>query len=106
MVFKYVHMILSTNFDLEPVIEHYQKTYPGTDLHNYQIVYKATGEFHPDSISYFIVYEYRAAGNGQPNFGEFLTSYCTVHRLAVNGLLGGQHFPDISPAVKKISGQK
>lgn len=96
--FKMAHAVISTNFDLESVLEQYAQTYPDGDLYNYQVVYKTTGEHHADSRSYIIVFEYRS-GRKHPGFGEFLKSYCTLNRLVAVGHPMNHVFPDISGKV-------
>lgn len=95
MKFKQVVTVISTNFDLEPVLEAYIKTYPEGDMLNYRVVFKTEGEHHPDSRSYVIISEYRTPRSGL-NLNEYLRSYCNVHDLAAvaHPLLG--IMPDIT----------
>jgi hypothetical protein len=96
MAFKHAFTVISTNFDLEPVLEEYLKTYPEGDLQNYRIVFKTEGEHHPESRSYIIVYEHKPGSKSRPHVGDFLKSYCTVHNLSAVANPLNHVFPDIS----------
>ena len=92
---KHAFMVISTNFDLEPVLKQYVETYPEGDLQNYQIVFKTEGEHQPESKSYIIVYEH-SPGRKNARFSEFLKSYCTVHKLAAVANPMSHVFPDVA----------
>lgn len=102
MAFKYAVMMISTNFELEPVLKQYFDTYPdSTELHNYQIIFKTEGEHHPDSKSYLILHEQWQGQRGMaPRLAEFLKSYCTFNNLVAVAHSMGSVMPDVSGRVR------
>lgn len=93
--FKHSHMILSTNFELEPVIEEYLQVYPEAQPRRYDIACKLRDERHEGDYAYIIVFEY-ATGRQTPSLGDYLKSYCTLHDKLVAGNASGHVFPDIA----------
>lgn len=94
--FKYAFTVVSTNFDLEPVLQQYVDTYPHADLRNYQIAFKTEGEHQAESKSYIIVHEYIPGRSPSPTLYEFLKSYCTVNNLVAVLDPSSHVLPDIA----------
>ncbi|MDX2078509.1 MAG: hypothetical protein SFZ02_18905 [bacterium] len=96
--FKMSFMTLSTNFDIEPVLADYVKTYPEQADTNYRIVFKTENEFVEGSKSYIIVYDYSYLRHNKnsPHWGEFLQSHCILNNLVAVIGTSGHVFPNIS----------
>ncbi len=92
--FKHAHIIVSTDFELEPVIEQYLATYPEAQPRKYDIVCKLRNERHEGDYCYIIVYQHHV-GRQTPSLDEYLKSYCALHDEVVAGSVGGHVFPEL-----------
>jgi hypothetical protein len=100
MTFKHTYMVISTNFELEPLLDSYLETYPNGEFSAYQVVYKAQNERPDTPYSYIVVLE-RGQGN-KPRFAEYLRAWCTVNRGKKAVAASLNHvFPDM----KALQGQ-
>lgn len=77
--FTYSFTILSTNFDIEPLLESYTKTYPDGEMKNYNIVFKTEYDREHIPFSYIIVTEYNVPAK-QARFLDYLQAWCKVNR--------------------------
>src|SRR5258708_37289454 len=50
------HMIVSTNFELEPLLTDYAKGYPNVSFADYRIVYKGENEWPDTPYTYIVVF--------------------------------------------------
>lgn len=79
MTFKHSYMVITTNFELEPVLDQFFETYPQNAYERYQVVYKTLDEHAPGEISYIIVFELSRLKGRVPRFSEFLKAYCMLN---------------------------
>src|SRR5689334_19493080 len=93
--FKHAYMVLATDFELEPVIEQYLKTYPDSEPKEYQIVCRLQNERHEEDFCYIVVYKH-FTGKPRVKLHEFIKSYCEVHDKVARISGGGSVFPDIA----------
>ncbi len=86
---NYAYFAISTNFELEPVIQEYLEKYPNGQFKNYEIAFRTEDEHESGTFSYLFVYTVLP---GQPqdavSFYDFLKAYCTYEdRVAtINGV--------------------
>jgi hypothetical protein len=81
LAFKHSFMVVTTDFDLEPVLEKYLETYPNGGVEGYNIVFQVEGEHQEGHKSYIIVFTLRQHPPKEyaPRFDEYLSSYCRVN---------------------------
>jgi hypothetical protein len=80
--FRHSFMAISTDFELEPVLEQYFRTYPDSDRVNYQIVYKTENEHFEGTKSYLVVFELSEnVIKPRISLHEFIDSYCKLNNL-------------------------
>jgi hypothetical protein len=92
---KHSTMILSTDFDLEPVIEQFQAQYgddPNIDVP--QIIFKSIDERVAGDRAYVLLFELRPPSGRRMRFSDFLKAYCVLHNLTAIGT-NGSVFPSI-----------
>ena len=56
--FLHAYMVLATDFELEPVLEHYLETYPDAQECEHKIVCKLQNERHEGDFCYIVVYKH------------------------------------------------
>jgi hypothetical protein len=95
--FKHVHLMLATDFELEPVIEQYLATYPDAQPRKYDVVCKLRDERRDGDYCYILVYEY-VAGKQQPSLLDFIKAYCELNDKVARIETKGHVFPDIGEA--------
>jgi hypothetical protein len=80
---RHSYMIITTDFELEPVLEQYFATYPAGEYTDHTIVFKAEGEHYPGDRSYIVVFTLNPVKPraDRVTFRQFLDSYCTVNNL-------------------------
>ncbi len=98
MSFKHSYMVITTNFELEPVLDSYLKTYPNGDFSTYQVMFKSLNERAEGEISYIIVLEPKQGEIRDVKFHHFLKSHCTLHRLTASASILNNVFPTLSDA--------
>lgn len=76
MPFRHSFMALTTDFELEPILDEYLATYPEGEIDHYIIAFKTEGEHRPGHFSYIVVFELKKAVSQVPRFTEFLNTYC------------------------------
>ena len=77
---KHSYMVITSNFELEPVINQFFETYPKNKFESYQVVYKTLGEYNDDEFTYIIVFQLPPQPIGRlPHFSDFLRAYCTLN---------------------------
>lgn len=95
--FKHAHMILATDFELEPVIEQYLSTYPDAQPRQYDVVCRLKNERHDGDYCYIVVYEHVPGGH-RPSLNDFIRSYCELNDKVANIAVKSHVFPDIAQA--------
>ena len=71
--------MLRTEFELEPLLEQYLKTYPNGDLKQYEIVFKDTDEETGDFL-YIMLYYYNQDRTPRvTDLEKFLDAHCNLH---------------------------
>lgn len=96
-------MVVTTTFELEPVLEQYASLYPNGQFSHYQIAFKSEGEHQDGEYSYIIVFTIRPERE-RPDFWEFLSSYCTVNKGAAVSPIVNHIFPQFGMHAQKIAG--
>lgn len=96
MPFKHGHMIVTTDFDLEPLVEHFHLTYPDNKVESTQIVFKAENEHQEGSKSYIIVFTFRDGGNSRPSFWDYIQAHCTCHDKVAVASVKSNIFPQLA----------
>lgn len=97
--FRHAYMVISTDFEIEPVIEQYLATYPDFQPREYKIVSKLQNERVEGDYSYIIIYEFvRVEKRQHPNLSDYIKSYCEVNDKVANLVNMGSVFPDIGEA--------
>lgn len=86
---EYSYSALSTDFELEPVLEQYLETYPGGEFQSYEIIFKTEIQDEGGGYAYILVCKLNPPPHGDTiGFLDFLTSYCKVNdKFAVAGAL-------------------
>lgn len=110
MAFKYSYAVLSTNFDLEPVLSDYLATYPNGKIESYQVVFKTENEHHEGTKSYIVVFTLKDRQEYAPDFGSFLEAYCKLHdkyavAAAMNNVLPNKSLTTARPNPYHVYGQ-
>jgi hypothetical protein len=93
--FKHAHMILATDFELEPVIERYLATYPDAQPRQYDVVCRLENERHEGDTCYIVVYEHVQTSH-RPRLSDFIKSYCELNDKVANMTVRNDAFPDIA----------
>lgn len=88
-----VHLVIATDFEIEPVIEQYLATYPDSLPREYEIVYRTRNEHVEGDYCYIIVYQYTTQGK-VVKLDEFLKSYCVTNNKVFTG--SAHEFPSIT----------
>jgi hypothetical protein len=78
MTFKHTYMVISTNFELEPLLDNYLEAYPSGEFSAYQVVFTAENERPDTPYSYIVVLDYNQGT--KPRFSEYLGAWCTLNR--------------------------
>ena len=77
------YMVVTTTFELEPVLDDYIKRYPRGQHEGYQIVFRTENEHAEAEFSYIVVFKrYTGMKESHVDFDEFLKSYCKVNNCA------------------------
>jgi hypothetical protein len=77
---KHSYMVITSNFELEPVINQFFETYPKNEYESFQVVYKTLGEYNDNEFTYMIVFQLPPQPRGRvPHFSDFLRAYCTLN---------------------------
>jgi hypothetical protein len=79
MSFRHSFMALTTDFELEPILDEYLAAYPEGEIDHYLIAFKTEGEHRAGHFSYIVVFELKKAAAQVPRFTEFLNTYCKNH---------------------------
>jgi hypothetical protein len=79
MTIKHSYMVITTNFELEPVLEMYVQQYPKIGFDSYHVVFKSENEHGDGGAAYIVVFSVSTIKGKRPEFGEFLKSYCTLN---------------------------
>src|SRR5260221_14625891 len=73
------HMIISTNFELEPLLDDYDKAYPNISFSGYQIVYKSENEWPDTPHTYIVIFSVPTPRKSGVSFWEYLGAYAKIH---------------------------
>jgi hypothetical protein len=78
---KHSFMVITTTFELEPVLVDYFEKYPEGRYDSYKIVFQTQDDQDEGTFSYIIVFEYNTARPGaRVDLSEYIKSYCTVNK--------------------------
>lgn len=72
-------MAVTTNFELEFVLEQYIKTYPNSVVEAAQVVYKLENDFQRRTKTYIVVFTRRVKPEITPSVWEFIDRYCKLN---------------------------
>jgi len=79
---KHSHMVITTEFVLEPILDKYLATYPSGQYKSYKVVFRTENEHQEGQISYIVVFELnKEKKTDRLTFQEFLDSHCKVNNL-------------------------
>lgn len=101
--FRHSYLIISANFDLEPVLKDYLIRYPDGDYSEYRIVFTVKGEHFEGNHSYIVILTLNKIGRKQVSFDEFLDAYCKLNNVQAFGNQVGSIFPNIQDVGKRGS---
>lgn len=75
-------MSITTEFDLEPVLQAYFQKYPNGRYEGFTVVFKTENEHAEGEKSYIVVFNRRSGTRvDRISFRDFLDSYCKVNNL-------------------------
>jgi hypothetical protein len=81
-------MALTTDFELEPLLDQYKVEYPKGEMQDYVIAFKTEGEHHAGHFSYIVVFVLKKTEGQVPRFTEYLNTWCKDnHRVAFASLI-------------------
>jgi len=96
MPIKHSFMAVTTNFELEFVLDQYIRTYPNSVVQSCEVVYKIENEFHQSTKTYIVVFTRRSKSEHSPSVWELIDSYCKLNgKFAVANPVN-QIFPDLA----------
>jgi hypothetical protein len=85
---KHSFIAVTTNFELEPVLDQYLKTYPENEYANYEVAFKAQDTPEVGDYAYIVVFTMKERTRGDlVRLDDFLESFCKVN----DKLLISQH---------------
>jgi hypothetical protein len=94
MNFKHSYMVVTTDFQLEPVLQQYQKTYPNGQFTSFDIVFKTENEHGEGQWTYIVVFvPSKPTPREIPSFSDFLKSYCTLEDKTAVASIVNSVFP-------------
>lgn len=73
------HMIISTNFEMEPLLADYAKAYPNVNFSDYRIVFKAENEWPNTPYTYIIVFSIPSQKAKGIDFWIYLDAWVKLH---------------------------
>lgn len=92
---SYYYMVLATDFELEPIIEQYLKTYPDVKPSKYEVLYKIQNERQDGDFCYILLWE-GPRQRDQYQLAEYIKAYCELNDKVANIEVGGTSFPDLA----------
>lgn len=98
MTFKHSHMIISTNFELEPLLASYASTYPNIGFADYNIVFKSENERPNTPYTYIVVFTPVAQRQHGTTFQEYVEAWCKVNRKKAAASVMDNVFPELEPS--------
>lgn len=103
--FKHSYMVVTANFELEPVMDQFLATYPEKEFAEYQVVFKTTDEYASGEYSYIVVFKHQPSTGARPSFEDFLASYCTVNDLTAVASVRGSVLPKLEERGGRLYGR-
>ena len=100
MTNKHSYMVVSTDFELEPLLDQYLATYPEGQLQSYSVVFKTSSD---ESWSYIIVFALFSPKVKVVRFSEFLDAYCKLNNKVAVANPVNSVFPDFKHAHQQRS---
>ena len=97
--FKHAHMIIATDFELEPVIAQYLETYPEAQPRHYEIAWRTQNESVEGDYVYIVIWKHITSSH-RPSLVDFIKAYCELNDNVANIHPKGNVLPSImSPTV-------
>ena len=98
MSFNHTFMVISTNFELEPLLASYLATYPDKSYSEYRVVYKVENERPDTPYSYIVVFTMgKFEGGLRVSFRDYLNSWCIVNRKKATAADIDTVLPELNP---------
>ena len=94
--FKHSYCVITTTFDLEPLLEEYLHTYPQGDFESYEVVFKTEDEHRKGDFSYIVVFVRNQGKRQGVEFSKFLASHCIRNNLAAVAYSTSRVLPQFS----------
>lgn len=95
MSFKHSYMVVTTDFDLEPLVDQFRATYPDNKVESIQIAFKTENEHQEGDRSYIIVLTRKDSGSSRPSFWDFIGAYCKLHDKSAAASVTDNIFPQL-----------